>query len=1140
MTKMNVSSPVSPLVDSAQAAAFPQPSGHGEAWLHSGFFVLRTPLLPVNVLKALGSGLTAQQRLESGASDPDLEAALSADRAAQRACLAALFAQPEVKEALLLASPLTADSMEVWQRDPDSERGRKIQNTLIRYAIRMVARPTPFGLFAGCSFGTIGAMALAPQGRPLHIELGTRATYQRKTRLDGDVLASLSAQLLASRELRTALCFYTNRTLYRGGGRWRYIERRTKTQAGADEATARMGRYLSAAIEPQPFLDAAIERARDGASFSEIAAALLAADPELDADQVTEFVHELIDNQILMPELEPAVTGPAPLLDLRAQLEAAAPGVPRAAHAAGEMAAIARELVELDHSGLGAVGARYEALAARLDREQAPVDRARMVQVDLLKPITQAKLRDTVLAEVMRAVNLVHRIGEHAPNAGLQRFREAFVMRYEAREVPLLEALDEELGVGFDGAGSDEPLLAGLAFSRRPELERQVLSKRYAALRNLLLRALRDGARQVELTEEVAAALAHPSPPPLPDAFAAIVNVLDCVTPERRSDFRLLYQGAVGPSGARLLGRFCHLDPQLADLVRQHLRAEERLRPDALFAEIVHLSDGRLNNILARPLLREHELAFHGRSGAPRPQQIDLEDLRVCVQGERIVLRSARHQREVLPRLTTAHAYGDLRHAGIYRFLAALQGQGTASSLAWSWGSLAGSPFLPRICSGRLILACARWQLSAAQIQHLGQARGAARFRAASTLRQELGLPRHVALIEGDNVLPIDLESSLELDSFVDLIKSRTEVLLEEVLPQRDSIAELTVTGPEGPFRHELIIPFIRRAPEAPISKPAAMTTPRSIAASAPVSTAYPPGSQWLFAKIYTGPATADQLLRELVPGIVSEARSHRLCDRWFFIRYADPAWHLRIRFRGEPAALVGQLLPLLSARLTPYLANGSVQKFQLDTYRPETERYGGPVGIDLAERLFEIDSDATLRLMPLVSGTAPSHDRWLLALGGAQALLDELLGRGQEGCAAQRRVLAQLLAGLDREFLVDTSLRRQIGEKYRRERTRLESFLSGLLPEADDEMGEALRARSRQMGPLAAEFKERAAAGTVLPPLENLAGSYIHMWMNRMHRFDARRIELISYHLMERRLRQYTMTSRAPEQTDLTRETGA
>ena len=36
----------------------------------------------------------------------------------------------------------------------------------------------------------------------------------------------------------------------------------------------------------------------------------------------------------------------------------------------------------------------------------------------------------------------------------------------------------------------------------------------------------------------------------------------------------MLLDGAAGPSGARLLGRFCHADPELHQWVEQHLRAE--------------------------------------------------------------------------------------------------------------------------------------------------------------------------------------------------------------------------------------------------------------------------------------------------------------------------------------------------------------------------------------------------------------------------------------------------------------------------------------------------------------------------------------------------------------------------------------
>src|SRR5205807_7013034 len=101
-------------------------------------------------------------------------------------------------------------------------------------------------------------------------------------------------------------------------------------------------------------------------------------------------------------------------------------------------------------------------------------------------------------------------------------------------------------------------------------------------------------------------------------------------------------------------GRFCHAGDQLCQLVRAHLAAEEAVHPDRVFAEVVHLPEGRVGNILSRPVLRSYEIPYLGRSGAPPSRQLSLSDLLVSVQGERIVLRSRRLGREVIPRLTTA------------------------------------------------------------------------------------------------------------------------------------------------------------------------------------------------------------------------------------------------------------------------------------------------------------------------------------------------------------------------------------------------------------------------------------------------------------------------------------------------------
>src|SRR2546429_5730833 len=119
----------------------------------SGFFVLRTPLLPFAEVTAWGDGLQAP----AAAGAPGvLGQAVAADRAQLRRRLEDIVTTPEFRDALFVASPHLAAAVDPWRKEPDSDKGRATERSLVSYVLRAAARPTPFGLFAGCTTGIIG------------------------------------------------------------------------------------------------------------------------------------------------------------------------------------------------------------------------------------------------------------------------------------------------------------------------------------------------------------------------------------------------------------------------------------------------------------------------------------------------------------------------------------------------------------------------------------------------------------------------------------------------------------------------------------------------------------------------------------------------------------------------------------------------------------------------------------------------------------------------------------------------------------------------------------------------------------------------------------------------------------------------
>jgi thiopeptide-type bacteriocin biosynthesis protein len=1049
-------------------------------------------------LAAWGEGLETSRILDGGSevSEEALAAAVAADREVLRERLRALAGRPEIREALFLASPSLFDSLALWIKDPGGKKGQRAERALVRYVYRMTTRATPFGLFSGCSLGPVDPQA------PTRLTLGPRDAYERHTRLDMDYLFALCEDLGKDPALRDELLYHPNSSLYAAAGRLRYAEARLIKKARSHHLVA---------VERTEYLDATLARAAHGARIAGLAQALVESDPdgEITFDEADAYVRELVDSQILVSELSPPVTGPEAMHDLIGQLG-------RLPTEAGERLARARDaLAALDAGGPGASPDRYLEIARDLETMPTPVEMARLFQLDMVKPAAGSALGGAVLDEILRGTDILRRISNRRSDL-MEKFRKDFVERYgEGREVPLVEVLDEEIGIGFEKSGDAgaeaSPLLQGLVLGAPAADPSPTWTSRETYLLIRLSEALTSGAREIDLTpadiERMvgAAAPGEPELAYLADAFQ-VMATLAAASSEAvdAGDFKVLLNGAVGPSGARLLGRFCHADPELSRRVEEHLREEEAFAPDAVYAEVVHLPQGRIGNILSRPVLREHEIPFLGRSGAPEDKQIPITDLTVAVNGQTVTLRSRRLGREVVPRLTSAHNYrrGSL---GLYRFLCILQSQNVQGGAGWSWGPLESSPFLPRVTAGRVVLARAAWWMNKEEIAALVKAQDGARMAAVRDWRLRRRLPRLAVLADGDNELLIDFANVLSVDTFLDVIEGRDQARLLEAFPSPE---ELCAEGPEGRFVHEMVVPFVM-APKAPAAKGTAAAEKPWLEAPA-VRRSFPPGSEWLYVKLYTGTATADVLLREVVAPVVREAIASGVADSWFFIRYGDPEWHLRLRFHGDPRELHARVLPLLGDAVAPLLDDRRLWRLQLDTYEREVERYGGAEGIALVERLFGIDSATVLDLLELLEGDEGADIRWRLTLLG----IDRLLGDLGLDAAGKLGVLERLSRSFWREFKGDKSMRVQLDQRLRTDRKSLSLFLDGD-PETSAPFAPALALfdrRSRDVAPVVAELAAREAAGRLTSPVREMAASFVHMHVNRFIRSAARAHEMVLY----------------------------
>lgn len=159
-------------------------------------------------------------------------------------------------------------------------------------------------------------------------------------------------------------------------------------------------------------------------------------------------------------------------------------------------------------------------------------------------------------------------------------------------------------------------------------------------------------------------------------------------------------------------------------------------------------------------------------------------------------------------------------------------------------------------------------------------------------------------------------------------------------------------------------------------------------------------GSSWLAVHlffnhpgIYSG--ECDEVVMEVALPFVRRCQQEGWTDGHFFIRYSEHGPHVRLRLHGRTDVLEGTVWPALQEHVrarypevsfeTPDRPQyGPPEEVPPGTplavthaarieYEPETERYGGELAIRVAERFFEVSSEAAYALLLRTSRTERS-----------------------------------------------------------------------------------------------------------------------------------------------------------------------
>lgn len=835
------------------------------------------------------------------------------------------------RESILISSKTLYDSLLKYINGHKLKKEDKFLNSLLKYIIRMSTRPTPFGIMAGINISN-----LTYENDKFEIN-----NFNKICRVDIEWLFNLIKNL--ENIYYDKLSFKINSCVFINGNRaiLPYSTDKENIHTKIDEISIRCTNAFKNIYE----------FCSQDRSFNEIISNLKIQYKNIDTNILTSFVKELIQKEFLISSLRPPLTANDQFDYLLTEIKSKLGDIDLLHH-----------LIEIkfliDQYKDTEPGDGEELYLSIYNKMIALYKCNNPLEVDMKINFDYCQLNKNIILEINELLNILFLINNTNSEYSkiMEQYKILFIETYGTdREVNILELLNEDKGIGAPTSYSgnlNRRIIQPNNLNENNNIHQYFYSKYVDALLN--------NKDTIEIDDLELEKLNLNS-----NRFDHIPDSLEINLFLKMHDGKKVYY--LGPNlgsiaAGKSFGRFSYMCDKSDEFFETLNKSYKNILNDDnyILCELSYLSKNIRNSNVTRNITKsDYEISLFTNSSKNYKNSLDLKNIFIGIENNKFYAREKISNKKII--FSINNMLNPNLAPDVIRFLYEIMFQDQIMWYDFPWDKIfIDSIYLPQIKYKNFILTPEKWKI---RLDLLGLNKKSTFIEFKNAFKQykeKYRVKRYFYITFSDNRILIDSNNDILLRILFNEIKN-TEV----VINSSENYEEIVTYNNEH-YVSEFIIPLIRQYKfDKKINANNEINKLDSNINN--MSREISPFDNWLYFKLYGVTSRENEIITEYFEKFLNKLINNNLIKKYFFIKYVDPEYHIRLRINADKKNLL-ELYPQISVWLNELKSNGLIRKYVIDSYNREIERYGGENLIDYAEDIFSVDSLIAQKIIKLIS----------------------------------------------------------------------------------------------------------------------------------------------------------------------------